>query len=171
MDKKGKKGGPFRDWFDKFEKAKAVWESFHEEEKKAKLDRERRIRVEELYSRFHTVGNVRLPFPSLFALKWLDERFGDFDGIDLSKSAHLAAVIWILENQAAVDEVHAMGKAEIEAAIDRQAAEIPASLHLNYVAAVQDIFTVIKKNYLHHQRQILEEAKALLDSDSTPPGA
>jgi len=159
------------DFFEKFERAKKVLAQKREAKRAEKLSREQRVRVSDLFARYHSVGKVTLEFPSLFALQWLEKHFGSQESIDLSQLEHLGAVIWILENQNAVDEVMAMNAEQTAAAIRRQMAEIPARLHLDYLVCCQDILTVLKKNYISRQREILEQALTLLDTDSFPPGA
>lgn len=159
------------DFFEKFAKAKEALAKKQEKRREEQEEREKQIRLEELYVKFHEVGPVKLPLPSLYALKWLDERYGDLEKIDLSSFNQLAAVVWILENQHRAGELGSLGAMEIEAEINKRISEIDAALHLPYLAAVQEIFHVLKKNYLQQQKQLLEPLLDLLDRDSSPPGA
>ncbi len=144
-------------WFDKFDKARAVYEQSRKEKERLKAHRERLLRLEDLYVRFHQIDeDVRLPFPSFYALKWLDKRFNGFENIDLNNLQHLSALIWILEHQHDVDEIAGMNDAQVENAIDRHMSAIPAALYPRYLICADELLRAVKKNFLRSQREMLE---------------
>jgi hypothetical protein len=158
-------------WFDKFDKALEVLQRKKEEKKKLKSHRERMLRLEDLSAKFHVLDeDVRLAIPNLYALKWLDTWFGGLENIDLNDITKLASVIWILEHQNASDEINQMTHEQIEHAIDRQLSEIPAVLHPKYLMCIDDIFRMIKKNWITKQKSLYQDLLDQINRDFSGDG-
>lgn len=158
------------DFFDKLEKARSVYQKHRATKEAEQLAKSRQSRVEDLYQVVHQVGDVSLPIPSLFAMQWLATRLGGLESLDLSNMDQLCAIIWILENQDRPGYVNKLSSEQIQIKIDERASQIPAVQKERYIACISDMLTVIKKNSLAQQENILESVLELLDSTSLPNG-
>lgn len=159
------------DFFDMLDRAKETWKKSYAQRKERRAREAQQIRLEDLTRKFHVLDEeVRLPIPNLFALKWMDEYFGGIDNIDLGNLGKLGAVIWILENQGSVDEIDQMTKEQINNAINRGLSEIPAVLHPRYMMCIDDIFRVIKKNWIQRQKSLLNDLLEQLGNQTSGAG-
>lgn len=162
----------FENMIEKFQLAKEILGNFKSEERRLRLDRERQVRLADLTARTHSAGKITLPLPSLYALQWLSEYFGDLDKVKMEQIRDLAAVVWILENQHEPAAVSSLSREQTKAVIEARMSDIPASRLVDYQACVDDMFSHIKKNSVQRQIEILEAAQKLLEADlrSSPPG-
>lgn len=153
-------------------KARALWEKQKQKRREQRLAKESTVRLGELEARFHRVDNVILPFPTLYALQWLDAYVAPIDDIDINDLRHFGAVVFILENQDKVDELARMDRAAIQHAIDRQLAEIDTNAHFKYMLCIQEILYAVKKNYINEMSSFLQQQKTLLENllNSSPDG-
>lgn len=154
------------------DKAKALWEKQQQKRRERQLAKESAVRLGELEARFHRVDNVVLPFPTLYALQWLDAYIAPIDDIDINNLRHFGAVVFILEHQDKVDELAKMDKAAIQRAIDRQLSEIGTEAHFKYILCIQEILYAVKKNYINEMSSLLQKQKSFLENllNSSPDG-
>lgn len=156
-----------------FKAAADLIERKRRQQEQQRLERDQSIRLEDLERKLHRVGDVSVPFPSVYALKWLDANIAPLDDLDVQNIYHLGAIIFILENQANVDELALMDKEAIDHAINRLLSEISVAQHYKYMLCVTEMLHVIKKKFVTETRDILErelvQLKQLLVSSPDGP--
>lgn len=139
-----------------FKAATDLIEKKRRQKEQQRLERDQKIRLEDLERKLHRVGNVSVPFPSVYALKWLDTNISPLDDLDVQNIYHLGAIIFILENQSNVDELALMDKEAIDHAVNRLLSEISVADHYKYMLCVTETLHVIKKKFVSETREILE---------------
>ena len=135
-----------------FKKAKAVYQRGRVKPDAAQM------RLEDLTKKYHTVGGVQLPDPTLFALNWLEKRFGDLERISLTNLDHLGAVVFILRHQNDSDMVQRLTPQQVADRIAQTLSGIAAHTQPHYVACIAEIFAALKKNYAQQAEEMLQMA-------------
>lgn len=135
---------------------------------KIKLNRDRKTRIEELYKKIHKAGPVEAPIPNLFAYDFLSRRYADFEKFDMENIDHIAAMVWICKHQteADADRILLLSPQQIDNDIQKFKTTIEMGDYPYYCAWCQDILIGIKKNFLSHQKEILQKLLAEMEPDS-----
>lgn len=172
------------DYFSKLDKVRETISKQKEKLAAKKAEKSRQIRLADLSAKVHKVGNIVLPLPTVLAMDFVEEYFGSLDKISLENAKHVFTIVWAFENvnENNVDAIANMSKKDIEIAVKKRMAQVSAvnvlfneqsklsiSEFNSYVLAVEDIFTMIKKNSLQDQIQVLENTLKVLDSSPILP--
>jgi len=149
-------------FFDMLEKAQTLYKDRRAERLQNKIARDERFRAIVLDAKFHAVGRVQLPLPSLYALDWMNAYFGDLDNVNLEKPRHLAAVVWILRHQEFAHDLPGADP-DIERKIGDVASQIGIHEMPEYVICITEIFERIKKKLNRSAISHLEKILELMD--------
>lgn len=141
--------------WDKIAQLKDVRKKKEEYYRQKRIAKDRALQVDDLVRRFHRVGKVELPFPSLFTQEQLKKYFGDLEKIDLSNAAHVAAVVFFLEHSDDVS-IMRMTHTELEEAIMARMSKIPFEQLNEYIECITQLFLAIKKKSTQYQISMLE---------------
>lgn len=154
--------------FEKITRLDQARERIKAEKTKTRLDRDRNTRIDELYKKVHKTGPVVIPIPNLFAYDFLNKRFQNFEKFDMENIDHIAAMVWICKHQteADADRILLLTTQEIDNEILKFKTTIEIGEYPYYVAWCQDVLISIKKNFLQHQREILQRVLAEMGPDS-----
>lgn len=156
--------------WDILDRLKEVREKKQALKRQQRAAKDRHLAVEDLARRFHRVGKVELPFPTLFSQDQLTRYFGDLEQIDLSNPSHLAAVVWFLENAGNAD-IDRLTRDEKQAAIMARMAKISLEQLDETLECVTQIFLAIKKKSTQAQIQSLQEILRLLGNPAAAAAA
>lgn len=129
--------------------------------------RTRALNVEDLTRRFHELGSVRVPYPTLFAKVQIERHYGGMEKIDLSRDDHVAGVLWFFEN-GENPEIADWPREKIEAAIARRMVGMSLAQVPEYAEAVIQIMLAIKKKSNADARRVLETIQTLLGNPASP---
>lgn len=142
-----------------------------QQDKRARQEENRRARqratsINDLAARFHQVGEVKLPYPTLFALGQMEQYFGQLDRIDLNQLEHVAAVSFFLRNGADAS-IASLPPADQRKAILSEMAIIPAEALPEYQECLSQIFLALKKKSIQYQTAFLKHYLASLGVELT----
>lgn len=121
-------------------------------------------RLSDLFVKVHNVRQVTVNIPNLFAVAEIERLYGSMENLRLEDVEHLANVLVIMENQYDPEFAH-LTAAQREHLVIKMKQSTPASMMEDYAVAVHEVFWALKKNSIHKQRAILEQAMALLDGE------
>ena len=116
--------------------------------------RQRATSVNDLAARFHQVGDVKLPYPTLFSLGQMELHFGKLDRIDLNQFEHVAAVAYFLKNGGNAD-ISSLQPVDQKRAILAEMASIPAEALPEYQECISQMFLALKKKSIQYQTAFL----------------
>lgn len=122
--------------------------------KQRRLQAGQSARVEDLVRKFHQVGKISLPYPTVFADDMIKSYFGDYDKINLNENKHLAALVFFLRNGGTA-EIASLPKPELEARIDATMAEIRLDERDDYIYCISDLYLALKKKSVLDQKAVL----------------
>lgn len=137
-------------------------------QREQQLAKDRAVNVDDLAARFHSVGKVQLPFPTLLSERMINKRFGSIEKVDFDNVDHLGAVIYFLENGADATMAN-ISAAELDTVIFERIAKIDVYQKEEYQECLLQIYLAVKKKSNLYQIQFIKNILEKLQA--APAGA
>lgn len=142
--------------WDAVDRIKQIQQKKRALQEESRRARQRATSVNDLAARLHQVGEIKLPYPTLFALGQMEIYFGKFDRIDLNNLEHVAAVTYFLRNGGNAD-IASLQPASQKKAIFAEMACIPAEALPEYQECISQMFLALKKKSIQYQTAFLKQ--------------
>ena len=153
---------------------KKFWENLDrikkiQQEKFAKFkQRKKDKRLSDLFVKIHVYNKeVQVPIPNVYAIAEIERVHGSLEKVDFNNPKQLAEVLVILEHQQDPKFDFLSEEERKHLRVERMQ-NIHAAQFENYIRAIHEVFYSLKKNSIQTQREILEQALALLDGAKLP---
>jgi len=150
---------------------KRIREEKEANQREQQLAKDRAINVDDLSARFHSVGEVQLPLPTLLSEMMINRRFGSIEKVNFDDIAQLGAVIYFLENGSDATMAN-ISSEQLNAAIYERIGNIELHQKEAYQECLLQIYLAVKKKSNLYQIQFIRNfLENLPVPDSAAAGA